>query len=912
MGTLSSIRGAWIATWSGIRHVFKPRMTLRYPDQKLDLQGPGYHFDPKNGVGLPGFKGRHILREEKCTGCQLCAIACDGVAVAIEMQTMVRNRPQNKKNYWPAVDYGRCVPPWTLVVTSKGIVPIEEIHEGDQVLTHAGRFRNVTEVFRRKHTGRTYTFKMLGNAEPLTVTEGHPILVQRPEGLVWVMPDQIRYRDYLVRPVIKNEQVLPDLEYAHEQYHPAGRGGYLTVEGNTLSFTPELARLIGYYLSEGFADRYRVSFDINKHEEALAADIISCTRAVFGREYVAPKPDQRSDGLKLVVDSVRIAAFFKQFGDMCDKKVLPPWALTIPRELQGQLVKAAYLGDGHYSNKFYENQHSMHSNYFVIRTTSRALANQYTYMLDRLGIVSSVCTNRQKDRKLCYSVTIHTPYVEKMSELTGVPAKNSPSFAHSYIKMTDDAVFSPVVKITIEDVKDFDVLNLEVEDDNTYVASNQIVHNCVFCGLCIDPNTPVVTNPSLKRMSAISVGDMVLTHRGEYKPVTKVWDMRYTGTLYRIYVYGKPEPLVCTADHPIIAVSRPKSNKKDGRLLRSTKPLKFYTPGELKPGDYLVSPIVKKELLLDTYQKEVSMYKLGLVKKKLVLDASPELFRLIGFYLAEGSCDGGRRVNFDFNVTETHTLVADCNDLLEKFFRKRGVLKRNGENGIRVCINSAIAEDFFSQFGRGAPNKRLPDWVFFAERKKILEVMKGEWQGDGCRVKQARQKYLNFTMTSEILAFQIQQLLAKVGVVATIEREEPENKLPSYHVDVFGRWAIKLAAMWNVEFDYHPTKHVDKFHISEDYVYLPIRKIETTEVTDYRVMDVTVDGDHTFSPLGLATSNCVDACPFDALSMSNDYELSAYDKASLKYTPDMLMIPPPEFGTAKVKFDPKRGNVTHG
>ncbi len=543
MGTLSEIKGAWIATWSGIRHAFRPRMTLRYPDQKLDLQGPGYHFDAKNGVGLHGFKGRHVLREEKCTGCQLCAIACDGVAVAIEMQTMVRNRPQNKKNYWPAVDYGRCV----------------------------------------------------------------------------------------------------------------------------------------------------------------------------------------------------------------------------------------------------------------------------------------------------------------------------------------------------------------------------------FCGLCIDPDTLVVTNPSLKRMSAISVGDLVLTHTGAYKPVTKVWDMRYTGTLYRIHVYGKPEPLVCTADHPIIAVSRPKSNRKDGRLLRTTRPLKFFKPGELKPGDYLVSPIVKKEVPATTYEKEVSMYKFGLVKRKLVLDASPDLFRLIGLYLAEGSCDGGRRVNFDFNLNETDTLVADCNDLLQKFFEKRGVLKKNGKNGIRLCLSSAIAEDFFSQFGKGAPNKRLPDWVFFAEHEKILQVMKGEWQGDGCRIKQPRQKYLNFTTTSEVLAFQLQQLLAKVGVVATLERSEPENKLPSYHVDVFGRWAIKLAAMWKIELDYRPTKHADKFHISENYVYLPIRKIETTEVTNYRVMDVTVDNDHTFAPLGLATSNCVDACPFDALSMSNDYELSAYDKASLKYTPDMLMLPPPaELGTAKVKFDPKRGTVTHG
>jgi NADH-quinone oxidoreductase subunit I len=106
---LRSVKAGFVSFSSAVRHFFKPRMTLRYPEQKLDLEGPGYQFDAKLGVGRPGFKGRHLLLEDKCTGCQLCAIACDGVAVAIEMQTMVRNKPQNKKNYWPAVDYGRCV-----------------------------------------------------------------------------------------------------------------------------------------------------------------------------------------------------------------------------------------------------------------------------------------------------------------------------------------------------------------------------------------------------------------------------------------------------------------------------------------------------------------------------------------------------------------------------------------------------------------------------------------------------------------------------------------------------------------------------------------------------------------------------------------------------------------------------------
>jgi NADH-quinone oxidoreductase subunit I len=109
MGVASSVKGIFVATWSGLRHLFHPRMTLRYPEQKLDLEGPGYRYDPRQGVGLPGFKGRHILYMDKCTGCQLCAIACDGIAVAIEMQQIQKGKPQNKKQIWPAVDYGRCV-----------------------------------------------------------------------------------------------------------------------------------------------------------------------------------------------------------------------------------------------------------------------------------------------------------------------------------------------------------------------------------------------------------------------------------------------------------------------------------------------------------------------------------------------------------------------------------------------------------------------------------------------------------------------------------------------------------------------------------------------------------------------------------------------------------------------------------
>jgi len=484
MGTLSYIKGIFVSTWTGVRHFFHPRMTLRYPEQKLDLEGTGYKYDARQGVGLPGFKGRHLLFFEKCTGCQLCAIACDGVAVAIDMQKVSKGRPQNKKDIWPAVDYGRCLPPTTPITTLDGVKPLSEVRIGDRVLTHTGKFRKVTKLFSRKYSGKLYTFRTLGNFEPLTTTEDHPILVYSEKGVSWVYANEITYRTYLTRPVITEEEPKEQIEYSYELYHPAGRGGYFTTELVSLATTRELMRLIGYYLAEGASDRYRVSFGIRKDETDIEDDIVECTSKVFG-VGVSLEPDPDSEGLKLCIDSVRVAAFFSGFGHAADKKKLPWWMVMLPKANISEIVRGEFWGDGHYSDKYYEYSTKMHSNYFTTRTTSRELALQMHYMLSRLGILSSISTQNQKDRKLCYSITVHAPYVEAMGQLVEVPAKNN-EVSHSYVHLTDGMIVSPVVKIEVSEVADYLVQNLEIEGDNSYIASNISVHNCVFCGLCVD------------------------------------------------------------------------------------------------------------------------------------------------------------------------------------------------------------------------------------------------------------------------------------------------------------------------------------------------------------------------------------------------------------------------------------------
>jgi NADH-quinone oxidoreductase subunit I len=94
---------------SGSKHLIIKRFTLRYPEQKLKFTGDGYQFDPKRGVGIAGYKGRHILFHDKCTGCQLCAIACEGIAEAIGMVKVDEQWKQNKKSIMPQIDFGKCV-----------------------------------------------------------------------------------------------------------------------------------------------------------------------------------------------------------------------------------------------------------------------------------------------------------------------------------------------------------------------------------------------------------------------------------------------------------------------------------------------------------------------------------------------------------------------------------------------------------------------------------------------------------------------------------------------------------------------------------------------------------------------------------------------------------------------------------
>jgi len=99
---LSKLGSHISAIQSGFKHLYKRRMTLRYPESKLEILS-GYRYP------LAGYKGRHVLSMEKCTGCSICELTCRNIARAIKMVRVEGASPRNKKSIFPQIDYGYCV-----------------------------------------------------------------------------------------------------------------------------------------------------------------------------------------------------------------------------------------------------------------------------------------------------------------------------------------------------------------------------------------------------------------------------------------------------------------------------------------------------------------------------------------------------------------------------------------------------------------------------------------------------------------------------------------------------------------------------------------------------------------------------------------------------------------------------------
>lgn len=433
---------------------------------------------------------------------------------------------------------------------------------------------------------------------------------------------------------------------------------------------------------------------------------------------------------------------------------------------------------------------------------------------------------------------------------------------------------------------------------------------CCFCHFCVTPETLVTTNPSITPIGEIREGDRVLTHSGLYRHVTKTYKRGYSGLLYTIRPLGTPYPLRVTENHPLLVSTR--TQLKKDRLDKTVRKPTWKTPKELKVGDYLTLPILKEMHDLDTYRQEVKVGQPGTGKRltrTLELPANPALFRLVGYYLAEGYATK-RTVGFAFGDNET-LYHDDTARLLKRFFHRRA-RKTTLHHSTHVMLHSVQAYQFFKQFGQSSNTKKIPDWMMFAPVKKQRELILGAWRGDGYLHKPTkgnRSTFFEYATTSRTLAFQLQQLLLRAGIVTEVASTHHKNRLEGYVLAVRGKYVARMTRLMRIRYSDSREKTFSRFALDDNYLYSPIMKISSATVTNQPVVNLSVENDESYVAGNVTAHNCTDYCPTGALDYSGDYELAEYDRELLVWSPERLSRIPTNIGTYRSVFHGEKGSM---
>ncbi len=378
-----------------------------------------------------------------------------------------------------------CFVAGTSVLTDRGVIQIENVEPGDEVLTHEGRYRSVKNTQLRSYSGNLHTLTVVGQPhEKITATDEHPFLVVKrilpnernhvwePN---WLPIKQIQKGDYLAIPISQVYEVNDEINYLI----PIGLGGHGWVgEELVIPCSEELFRLIGYYLAEGsISGGYYLNFSFSELERSYIDDVKDLITKVFRVTSFSESAQPKNHGVSVVVRSVRLCRFFEQFGTHSSEKNVPAWVMNESIEKQKQLILGWFRGDGNYYRK---NNKSGFKEVFRICTVSNTLANQGRMILARIGIASSLNANRRVKRQTMFTIIVGGEYMIAFGELVDRPVqlkmwgRKHATFFH----LDSKYMYVPVKKVEISEVLSTSVYNFAVEEDESYVVGGVAVHNC--------------------------------------------------------------------------------------------------------------------------------------------------------------------------------------------------------------------------------------------------------------------------------------------------------------------------------------------------------------------------------------------------------------------------------------------------
>jgi len=415
-----------------------------------------------------------------------------------------------------------CFESGTHITMGDGTVKnIEDVRVGDEVRTHKGRIRKVTQTFENDYEGNILDIKIQGSNERLSTTPEHPFfvfeankecvecgsdidrnnksashLLGRHYCSKWCYYEKGASNKSLLKEkdgtFLEAEDLTPKQHFATQPIIP--------IDVYNTGITKGQARLIGYFLAEGhyeldsYNDNSKVGVLWAFHENerhTLAQNVVELMESEFGVQCVV-RDSSDHKGIYVTTRTNRdMVSFFQKWvkGNESVTKYLHPYLLQESSEILFEILRGWFEGDGSFFVPTGEKAPRLEGT-----SASASLINQVHQILNSLGI-SSRRSHRERPGRIkdpvtgsvindlsttleCWEVLVGYCWVSELikdtiyEDLFDVKVQTAPShrFINDYcVQMITEVEARP------ENTK---VYNIEVEEDHSYLANGFAVHNC--------------------------------------------------------------------------------------------------------------------------------------------------------------------------------------------------------------------------------------------------------------------------------------------------------------------------------------------------------------------------------------------------------------------------------------------------
>ncbi len=351
----------------------------------------------------------------------------------------------------------------------------------------------------------------------------------------------------------------------------------------------------------------------------------------------------------------------------------------------------------------------------------------------------------------------------------------------------------------------------------------------------------VLSEGGWEEISDIDKGIAVVNSEGKETLAGDIYKRNYNGKLLKFTPFVSSfNSFSVTPEHPIFCIKREwvKGARRYGprcdwlRIREEnlfTVDPDFVKAIELEKGDYLVFNVNKEVKDNDVFTKEI--------------------MRLLGYYLSEGyiSAQGGV-VAFAFNKKEKK-FIKEIKSLLQDLTGKKPKSRiRDNVEEVYICSRK-LARFIIFHCKKIAKHKSLSKEILLLPFSKQWEMIKTYLSGDGdvYRRRPQNSKTYRITTTSESLAIQMQEMLARGGIFASIRR--------ILKTDCFiGDRKLKDSVQYIISFK---LVRCNKFvHYNRKHFLIPIKKIEKENFRG-TVYNFQVYGEpNSYLVKGFAVHNC--------------------------------------------------------